>query len=397
MNLAGIRNEIKNLTSQIFPEIVSIRKWLHKNPELSFNEKKTSNYICSVLKKNKIQYVDNVGGYGVVATINGSNSNGKVVAFRADMDALPINEQNEVEYKSINEGVMHACGHDVHTAILLGTAIIINKLSQKLDGTIKFIFQPAEEKLPGGASLMIKDGVLDNPKVDQIIALHVFPEMEVGNLGFRSGQYMAACDELEITVNGIGGHAALPAKTINPITVASELILETKKLISTISKDNIYVLEFGDFHAYGASNVIPEKAIIKGTFRTMDEDFRVNACKLLLKKSKEIEKKYGAQCNFKIIKGYPSLYNNPDLTHKCSSLASDYLGENKIKNLPIRMASEDFSFYSQKCSACFFRLGVRNEKKGITHLVHTPKFDIDHHAIEIGVGVMSYFAINLVR
>ena len=241
------------------------------------------------------------------------------------MDALPIKEQNEVEYKSINEGVMHACGHDVHTAILLGTAIVINKLSQKLDGTIKFIFQPAEEKLPGGASLMIKEGVLDNPKVDQIIALHVFPEMEVGNLGFRSGQYMAACDELEITVNGIGGHAALPDKTINPITVASELILETKKLISTISKDNMYVLEFGDFHAHGASNVIPEKAIIKGTFRTMDEDFRVNACKLLLKKSKEIEKKYGAQCDFKIIKGYPSLYNNPDLTNKCSSLASDYL------------------------------------------------------------------------
>ena len=239
----------------------------------------------SILEKNKIKYFNNIGGYGVVATINGSNSNGKVIAFRADMDALPIQEQNEVDYKSINKGVMHACGHDVHTAILLGTAIIISRLRKNLKGTIKFIFQPAEEKLPGGASLMIDDGVLRNPVVDKIIALHVFPEMEVGNLGFRSGQYMAACDELEITVHGIGGHAALPSKTINPITVAAEIILETKNLISNLSKDNIYVLEYGDFHAYGASNVIPEKALVKGTFRTMDEDFRSMACDELHKKS----------------------------------------------------------------------------------------------------------------
>ena len=397
MNLSNIRNEIKVLASQIFPEIVSIRKWLHKNPELSFHEKKTSEYICSILEKNKIKYFNNIGGYGVVATIDGSNSNGKVIAFRADMDALPIQEQNEVDYKSINKGVMHACGHDVHTAILLGTAIIISRLRKNLKGTIKFIFQPAEEKLPGGASLMIDDGVLSNPVVDKIIALHVFPEMEVGNLGFRSGQYMAACDELEITVHGVGGHAALPSKTINPITVAAEIILETKNLITNLSKDNIYVLEYGDFHAYGASNVIPEKALVKGTFRTMDEEFRIMACDELHKKSKQIEKKYGVKCDFKIIKGYPSLFNNPELTKECRSLASDYLGKSKIKVLPIRMASEDFSFYSQQCSACFFRLGVRNEKMGITHLVHTPKFDIDHKSIEIGVGVMSYFAINLVR
>tara|TARA_B100001250_G_scaffold360362_1_gene337778 strand:+ start:378 stop:1571 length:1194 start_codon:yes stop_codon:yes gene_type:complete len=392
-----ISAHIKEIASSIFPDIVSIRKWLHMHPELSFKEKETSKYICSILKKNNIYFINNIGGYGIVATVKGKNPDSKVIAFRADMDALPIEEKNEVDYKSIHKGVMHACGHDVHTSILIGTAIIINKLKEHLEGTIKFIFQPAEEKLPGGASLMIKDGVLSNPKVDKIIALHVFPEMQVGFLGFREGKYMAACDELEVTVQGKGGHAALPEKTINPITVAAEIIIETRKSIKQIGKDNLYVLEYGDFHASGASNVIPENAFIKGTFRTMNEDFRKKACDLLLHKSKEIAIKYGVDCDYKIIKGYPSLFNNPKLTEECRELAIDFIGLEHISDLPIRMASEDFSFYSQACQACFFRLGVNNKEKGITHLVHTPKFDIDHHAIEIGIGLMSYFAIKLVR
>ena len=244
---------------------------------------------------------------------------------------------------------------------------------------------------------MIKDGVLNNPKVDKIIALHVFPEMEVGFLGFREGKYMAACDELEVTIKGKGGHAALPEKTINPITVASEIIIKTRESIKQIAKDNLYVLEYGDFHAYGASNVIPENAFIKGTFRTMNESFRKKACDLLLHQSKEIAIKYGVDCEYKIIKGYPSLFNNPRLTKECRELAIDFIGLEKVSDLPIRMASEDFSFYSQECPACFFRLGVNNKEKGITHLVHTPKFDIDHNAIELGIGLMSYFALKLVR
>jgi len=388
---------IKEIASSIFPDIVSVRKWLHMHPELSFKEKETSKYICSILKKNNIYFVNNIGGYGIVATVKGKNPDSKVIAFRADMDALPIEEQNEVDYKSIYKGVMHACGHDVHTSILIGAAIIINKLKEHLEGTIKFIFQPAEEKLPGGASLMIKDGVLNNPKVDKIIALHVFPEMEVGFLGFREGKYMAACDELEVTIKGKGGHAALPEKTINPITVASEMIIKTRESIKQIGKDNLYVLEYGDFHAYGASNVIPENAFIKGTFRTMNESFRKKACDLLLHQSKEIAIKYGVDCEYKIIKGYPSLFNNPRLTKECRELAIDFIGLEKVSDLPIRMASEDFSFYSQECPACFFRLGVNNKEKGITHLVHTPKFDIDHNAIELGIGLMSYFALKLVR
>jgi len=392
-----ISAHIKEIASSIFPDIVSVRKWLHMHPELSFKEKETSKYICSILKKNNIYFVNNIGGYGIVATVKGKNPDSKVIAFRADMDALPIEEQNEVDYKSIHKGVMHACGHDVHTSILIGTAIIINKLKEHLEGTIKFIFQPAEEKLPGGASLMIKDGVLNNPKVDKIIALHVFPEMEVGFFGFREGKYMAACDELEVTIKGKGGHAALPEKTINPITVASEMIIKTRESIKQIGKDNLYVLEYGDFHAYGASNVIPENAFIKGTFRTMNESFRKKACDLLLHQSKEIAIKYGVDCDYKIIKGYPSLFNNPRLTKECRELAIDFIGLEKVSDLPIRMASEDFSFYSQECPACFFRLGVNNKEKGITHLVHTPKFDIDHNAIELGIGLMSYFAVKLVR
>ena len=397
MDSSKVSAHIKEIASSIFPDIVSVRKWLHMHPELSFKEKETSKYICSILKKNNIYFVNNIGGYGIVATVKGKNPDSKVIAFRADMDALPIEEQNEVDYKSIYKGVMHACGHDVHTSILIGAAIIINKLKEHLEGTIKFIFQPAEEKLPGGASLMIKDGVLNNPKVDKIIALHVFPEMEVGFLGFREGKYMAACDELEVTIKGKGGHAALPEKTINPITVASEMIIKTRESIKQIGKDNLYVLEYGDFHAYGASNVIPENAFIKGTFRTMNESFRKKACDLLLHQSKEIAIKYGVDCEYKIIKGYPSLFNNPRLTKECRELAIDFIGLEKVSDLPIRMASEDFSFYSQECPACFFRLGVNNKEKGITHLVHTPKFDIDHNAIELGIGLMSYFALKLVR
>jgi amidohydrolase len=290
---------------------------------------------------------------------------------------------------------MHACGHDVHTSILLGSAIIINKLKAYLEGSIKFIFQPAEEKLPGGASLMIKEGVLKNPNVEKMIALHVFPEMEVGNVGFRKGQYMAACDELKVEVIGKGGHAALTNKTINPITIASELILNTRQKVLDKKTLSPYVLEYGDFRALGASNIIPERAFIEGTLRTMDEKFRQEVHEILLEEALKIEKKYRAICIFNIKKGYPSLFNNPDLTDHCIQLCSDILNENNIHNLPIRMASEDFSFFSQECPSSFFRLGVANSNKGITHLVHTSKFDIDHEAIRIGLNLMSYFAFKI--
>lgn len=330
------------------------------------------------------------------------------------MDALPIQEKNDVEYKSIHDGIMHACGHDVHTAIILGTAIVLNKFKNQLTGTIKCIFQPAEEKLPGGASLMIEEGVLNNPKVDRMLALHVFPEFEVGTVGFRAGQYMAACDELSILLKGKGGHAALPHNVINPIIMGAEIILSVKQAVSKLVSSKKYILEFGDFHAYGASNIIPEEAKIQGTLRTLDEDFRKKVHDILLSEAKKIEKKYTATCVFDIKKGYPSLYNDPTLTKRCKELSKQFLSpdftkpetqnaiikydkymkQNQfVKDLDIRMASEDFSYFSQECPSCFFRLGVANNEKKINHLVHTPYFNIDEKSLEIGVGLMSYLVI----
>ena len=390
-----IQVEIEKLSNLIFDDVVSYRKWIHQHPELSFNEEKTSKFICSILKKNNIKFSNEIAGFGIVATIKGKNPSSRIIGFRADMDALPINEENEVEYKSIHKGLMHACGHDVHSSILLGVAIIVNKLKENLQGTIKFIFQPAEEKLPGGASLMIKEGVLKNPDVEKMIALHVFPEMEVGNVGFKKGQYMAACDELNIQVIGRGGHAALINQTINPITIASELILNTKRKVFDSRNSSSYVLEYGDFRAFGASNVIPEKALVEGTLRTMDENFRKKVHKILIGEALKIEKKYKAKCIFKIIKGYPSLFNNPKVTEDCIRLSCDILDSRNVHNLPLRMASEDFSFFSQVCPSSFFRLGVANSRKGINHLVHTSRFDIDHNSIRIGLNLMSYFAFKI--
>ena len=395
MKINNLKSAIEKISNEIFDDVVSFRKWIHKHPELSFQEKKTSEYICSILKKNDIGFTKNMGGYGIVAVIEGKKSSSRVIGFRADMDALPIIEENDIDYKSVNHGIMHACGHDVHSSILLGVAIIVNKLKENLIGTIKFIFQPAEEKLPGGASLMIEAGVLKNPDVEKMLALHVFPEMEVGNVGFKSGQYMAACDDMKIEIIGRGGHAALINKTINPITVASELIINTKQKVENRKNSSPYVLEFGDFRAFGASNVIPDKTLVEGTLRTMDEDFRQEVHEILKSEAIKLENKYKAKCNFNIIKGYPSLFNNEKVTEKCINLSRDILDENSIHELPIRMASEDFSFFSQKCPSTFFRLGVANSEKGIIHSVHTSKFNVDHNSIKIGLNLMSYFAFKI--
>ncbi len=394
MNREDIKNAVKKHTESVIKEVVKIRRWIHQHPELSFQEKNTSAFICSILKKYDIPFENNIAGYGVVALIKCNNHQSQVIGVRADMDALPIHELNSVAYKSINEGVMHACGHDVHTAIALGVAIVLKSLKDKLTGTIKFIFQPAEEKLPGGASIMIREGVLQSPKVDKILALHVYPEFEVGYVGFRPGKYMAACDELYITIKGKGGHAALPEKVINPITAAAETIVLIKKKILKRSNSHKYVLEFGDFHAYGASNVIPEKAFLKGTLRTLDEDSRNEVHRLLISQIKYIETKFSVSCDLEIKKGYPVLHNDPNLTEECKKISRYFLDFPYVKDLDIRMASEDFSYFSQECPACFFRLGVANKEKNITHLVHSPNFNIDEKSLEIGVGLMSYIVIS---
>ena len=390
MNHEDIKNQIKKITKSIIRDVIDIRRWIHQHPELSFQEEQTSKYICKILKENHIDFINNIGGYGVVALIKCSDPEHRVVGLRADMDALPIQEKNNIDYKSIYDGVMHACGHDVHTAIMLGTAIVLNKIKHQIKGTVKIIFQPAEEKLPGGASIMINDGVLENPKIDQMLALHVYPEFEVGTVGFRGGKYMAACDELYLTVKGQGGHAALPDKVVNPITIAAHLIVRIKDLVQSMANDNQYVLEFGDFHAYGASNVIPSEALIQGTLRTLDEDFRNDIHQLLQRELTKIARKHSGSCTVDIKKGYPVLYNDPLLTQQCKRLSMQFLNPKYVKDLDVRMSSEDFSYFSQECPSCFFRLGVANTEKKIHHLVHTPYFNIDEKSLEIGVGLMSY-------
>jgi amidohydrolase len=336
--------------------------------------------------------------------IEGKNPSKKIIALRGDMDALPILEKNTCTYKSKNDGVMHACGHDVHSASLLGVAKILNELKNEFEGTVKFIFQPGEEKLPGGASLMIKEGVLENPKPASIFAQHVFPSMETGKVGFRSGMYMASTDEIYVTVKGKGGHAAMPNDYINPLLIASQLLMELHQAFmiapssdALMESDTVpppTVLAFGKIVGNGATNVIPDEVKLEGTFRTMDEKWRVEAHLKMKQIAAAVAQRMGGACDVVIKHGYPFLVNDLKVTNSARAAAEDYLGKENVEELPLRMTAEDFSFFSQEIPSCFYRLGTGNITKGITSGVHTATFDIDEDALEVGVGLMSYLTIN---
>ena len=378
-----------------FDKMLAWREHLHAHPEPSFQEFNTSAFVASKLKELKIPYQQGIAGTGIVALIKGRNPNKQCIALRADLDALPIQEENEVSYKSKNNGLMHACGHDVHTACLLGAAYALNQLKHDFEGTVKLIFQPGEECLPGGASMMIKEGVLENPKVDKILALHVYPSMDVGKVGFKPGLYMAACDELYLTVKGIGGHAAMPNEYINPVMLISELLPKLESYIaSQADATSPYVFAFGKLEAHGATNVIPEFAKAQGTLRTMDEKWRSKMHKKMKVFVSEFLASNNAQGQLKILKGYPCLINDESFTKKSMQYAKDYMDSKNVEELDIRMTAEDFSFYSQNIPACFFRLGVRNEDLGIVYGVHHPKFDIDKNALKFGAGLLAFIALN---
>jgi amidohydrolase len=340
-----------------------------------------------------------------VALIEGKNPSKKVVALRADIDALPIVEANDVEYKSKNIGVMHACGHDVHTASLLGAAKILSELKDEFEGTVKLIFQPGEEKLPGGASLMIKEGVLETPHVQSIFGQHVFPSMEAGKVGFRKGMYMASTDEIYVTVKGKGGHAAMPKDYNSPLLIASAILLELNKtfmlqaneLVSENAAIKIIpptVLAFGKIVGNGATNVIPDEVHIEGTFRTMNEVWRKEVHAKMKAMAENIAKEMGGTCEFNIIPGYPFLVNDEITTEKATLAAQDYLGKENVEELQVRMTAEDFAFFSQKIPACFYRLGTGNKSKNIVSGIHTATFDIDEKALEIGAGLMAWLSLN---
>jgi amidohydrolase len=385
--------KIQSLASEYFPEIQSIRRHLHQHPELSMQEFETAKYIIKTLNAWHIPYQEGIAGTGIVALIRGNGESNSVMALRADMDALPITEANQCSYASSHLGVMHACGHDVHMACLLGAAKILKNTADQWSGTVKLIFQPSEESLPGGASLMIAQGALKNPDPQGIFGQHVAPQIEAGKIGIRSGMYMASADEIYFTVKGKGGHAAMPHMVVDPVLMASHIIVALQQVVSRNNTPWIpSVLSFGRIMAEGRTNVIPSEVKIEGTFRTFDENWRAQAHEKITRMATDIARSMGGECEVNIMKGYPFLINNDKLTAGLRNYASEYLGAENIVDLDLSMTSEDFAFYSQQIPACFYRLGTRNEAKGIVSNVHTSTFDIDESALETGMGLMAWAA-----
>jgi amidohydrolase len=387
--------KIKRLAKDHLNQVVGWRRHIHAHPELSYQEVETGKYIASALAAAGIEYTHGVAENGVVALIKGQDPSSRTVALRADIDALPIQEANEVSYRSQNDGVMHACGHDVHSASLLGAAMILHELRTEFSGTIKLIFQPAEEKMPGGASIMIREGVLENPTPDAIFGQHVHPPLEAGKVGFRPGMYMASADELYLTVHGKGGHGALPQECIDPILLMSHIIVALQQVVSRRANPTVpTVLTIGKIESEGGStNVIPNAVRAMGTFRTMNEEWREKAFTLMHQTVEGIAQSLGGEAELNIVKGYPFLINNEELTQAAKAYAIEYLGAENVVDLPIRMTAEDFSYYTHHVPGCFYRLGTGNVQQGITSPVHTNTFDIDESALEWGAGLMAWLAL----
>lgn len=393
-----MKNQIRQRAQALQSEWIRLREQIHAYPELSFQEFETSQFIAQELTKLGIPFSQGMAGTGVVALIEGKNPTKKCLAIRAELDALPITELNEVPYKSKNTGVMHACGHDVHSACLLGVATLMNETRSEWEGTLKLIFQPGEEMHPGGGSMMIAEGVLEHPTVDAILALHVYPHLPAGVVGFRGGQYMASTDEIHIKIEGKGGHAALPHQTIDPIAIAAQIIVSLQQVISRRSNPIIpSVLSFGKIVGGNVNNVIPDVVEISGTLRTMDENWRSEAHQLIKDIVVHTATAFGAQASVDIPKGYPSLYNNEELTERIGAFAKDYLGQENVRQLSLRMTADDFAFYGQQVPGCYFRLGTNTNNETNTASVHNAHFDIDTNALFTGVGLMTYAAYSYLQ
>ena len=387
-------NKIKSLAKELKADIIDVRRHLHQFPGLSFEEYESAQYIHALLDSWNIEH-EFVTETGIVARIEGRNPGKRTIALRADIDALPIQEKNDCQYKSTVDGVMHACGHDAHAAMLLGAANILNQMKDDFEGTIKLIFQPGEEKLPGGASVMIEKGVLKD--VDFIIAQHVYPDLPCGEVGFHAGEYMASCDEINITVKGKGGHAAKIKERSNTTVAAAKLLCAISELSSEFNKEerkNPIIIAFGSFIADGTYNVIPDNVTLKGTMRTFDETERQHIKDKIKEISAEMAATFNVEVDVFIDGGYPVLINDVSLTESLQTTAKKFMGEDNVKDIPQLMTAEDFAWYSHKVKACMYRIGTSNAEKGIVSKQHTPTFDVDEDALEIGIGLMTYLALT---
>ncbi len=387
-------SEIKAAAARELETLIKVRRHLHRHPELSFKEFETSRFLIAQLKAMEIGKIKQIDKTGILATIEGKSS-GNTILLRADMDALPISEQNRTGYESINPGVMHACGHDAHMACLLLAAKILNQLKDRWAGAVKVLFQPAEERIPGGAQLMIKNGVLDHAKPSSAIGQHVMPSLPAGKVGFRRGEFMASMDEIYLIVKGKGGHAAMPETTVDPVMIASHIIVASQQLISrNNSPKTPSVLSFGKITGLGATNIIPDEVRIEGTFRTLDETWRFKALTQFALMVKSIAKGMGGTCEVEILNGYPHLHNEKTLTERLKIQAEVYVGKNNVVTPDIWMAAEDFAYYSQLVPSSFYLLGVQNKERGIDSGLHTPTFDLDEKALETGAGLMAWLAVS---
>jgi amidohydrolase len=393
-----LSEKIKDLATEFAPGIIQIRRHLHANPELSEKEFNTADFICKTLDDYGVSYERNVGGNGILAKIEGQQPQVTTLALRADMDALPINELNVCDYKSLNPGVMHACGHDVHMSSLLGTTKILNELRNDFEGTIRLIFQPSEEKFPGGALAMIKDGVLENPVPVCILGQHVLPTLEAGKVGFKSGKYMASTDEIYLTIKGRGGHSATPDLNTDTVLIASHIIVALQQVVSRMAPPGIpTVLSFGRVIADGRTNIIPSEVKIDGTFRTFDETWRARAHEKITMIAKGMAESMGGTCDVFIDHGYPFLVNDDLATSEAKALAQEYLGPENVVELEQRMTAEDFAYYTQIIPACFYRLGVKDPSWETIRNLHTPEFDADERSLETGMGLMAWLAVNQLK
>jgi len=393
-----LKQHIEALASEYFMEIVAVRRHFHQHPELSCEEFQTADFICKKLDEYGISYQSEVAETGVVGLIRGRNADKRCVALRADMDALPIVEEGQVAYKSVVNGKMHACGHDVHMACLLGSAKILNLLKDQFEGTVKLIFQPSEESYPGGAIRMIAEGVLNDPRPEVVIAQHVINTLDAGKVGFKPGAYMASTDEIFITVRGKGGHAATPAQVVDPILVASHIVVALQQIVSR-NADPVMptVVSIGKIIGEGRTNVIPDEVRMEGTIRTYDETWRKEVHRRIAKIATGIAESMNASCEVRVSNGYPFLFNDPEVTGKLQELAIEYLGRENVTDLPQRMTAEDFAYFAHRIPSCLYRIGIANEAKGITSNLHTATFDVDENSMKTGIGLMAWFACSLLQ